>query len=143
MESVINVGLNDRVVHSLAATTNNPRYAYDTYRRFLMSYGTRVNRVESHVYSTLLQGLLSGRGLSGEAECTTYDLQQLCTLYKGVTAVPDDPVEQLYSALVAVYESWESSSVNMYRDIYGIPWVSTSHDGRSTLYVTYWMYMYV
>ena len=123
METVINIGLNDTVVHALAATTNNPKYAYDTYRRSLMSYGTHVLHTPSYIYTNLLQDLLRSRNLTSESQLTTYDYQQLCVLYKNVTAIPEDPYEQIYCALVAVYESWDSTVVNMYRDIYGIPWV--------------------
>ena len=138
MESVLNVGLNDTLVHSLAATTGSPKFAYDTYRRFIQQYSVHVDGADPDKFSAIVSSVMAERQLTSEDALTTFDYQKLVTEFKKISSVPEDPWEQLYSAVAAVYRSWDSQSVAMYRDIHGIPWVSSR--GIPVLYSTLLLY---
>lgn len=122
-ESVLNVGLNDALVHSLAAYTGSPRFAYDTYRRFLQLFAVHVNGVAPGRFTSVVDRIMQERNIRQELDLTTFDFQQIVEEFKTISAVPDDPWEQLYSCIAAIYKSWDLPSVSRFRDIHGIPWV--------------------
>ena len=124
MESVLNVGLNDTLVHSLAATTGCPKFAYDTYRRFIQLYSVHVDGADPEQFSSIVSSVMAERNLTSEDAMTTFDYQKIITEFKKIASVPEDPWEQLYGAIAAVYRSWDSDAVSRYRDNHGIPWVS-------------------
>lgn len=81
------------------------------------------------------------RNLSNENLLTTFDLQRIVTAFKTITIIPDDPWEQLYNIIESIYNSWDSPSVNMYRDIYGIPWVINLKYYQYCEYCEYYQYL--
>lgn len=120
MDTVLNLGLNDRVFRSLVACSNNPRYCFDTYRRFLQMYGTVVLGNSGKLYEEVLDRARVRRGVRSDHELQTADLEHVLAEFKGLTAFPEDPLEQLRCAVEAVFCSWFSPRAVKYRDIHGI-----------------------
>lgn len=124
METVLNIGLNDTLVHSLAASTASPRFAYDTYRRFIQLYSVHVNRADPALYNGIVDTIMKERNITSESGLTTFDFQKIVTEFKKISSIPEDPWQQLFSAIISIYYSWDHPNVSMYRDIHGIPWVN-------------------
>ena len=121
MDTVLNLGINDRVFSSLIACSSNPRYCFDTYRRFLQMYGEVVLGVEKTKYEEVLERAKKHRGIKFDYELNVADLQLVVDEFKKLTAYPEDPWEQLRSAIEAVFRSWFSPRAVKYRDIHSIP----------------------
>ena len=133
MDTVLNLGLNDRTVAGMIRRAGNPRFAYDSYRRFVQMYGDVVlgmkpDKADAHdVFETLLARKKRARGVTDDTELTAEDLQDLVGQFKdeirrqrGVP-FPEDPVEQLWGAIGAVFGSWNNDRAAAYRKMYGIP----------------------
>ena len=128
METVLNVGLNDRSVQGLAAKAGgDERFAYDSYRRLLQMFGSTVLGIEPHVFHEALDGLKEERGVKNDVDLTVDDLRELVTTYK--TAIrehtgrdfPQEPREQLDMATRAVFDSWNTDRAVLYRRQERIP----------------------
>ena len=122
MDTVLNLGMNDAVAAGLAEQSGNPRFAYDSYRRFLDMFGDVVMGVPHGLFEAELEGIKAKRGVTEDTELTADDLKELVEAYKGVyaargTAFPEDPLEQLRLSIFAVFDSWESDRANKYRAI--------------------------
>jgi pyruvate,orthophosphate dikinase len=128
MDTVLNLGLNDVSVEGLAARTGNPRFAYDSYRRFIQMYGDVVSEVEKQHFERALTELKKARGVENDVDLTADDLKGLVDTYKGIyqkhkgTPFPQDPREQLDGAIQAVFESWDNKRAQDYRRLNNIPW---------------------
>jgi pyruvate,orthophosphate dikinase len=126
METVLNLGLNDKTVEGLAERTGNARFAWDCYRRFLAMFGDVVRGIERRRFDRALEETRKyARGASG-AGLPVAALRGLVTLYKGLfeeqgTPFPEDPMAQLRDAVRAVFDSWFSKRAEDYRRIHGIP----------------------
>ena len=133
MDTVLNLGLNDRTVAGMIRRAGNPRFAYDSYRRFVQMYGDVVlgmkpDKADAHdVFETLLARKKRARGVTDDTELTAEDLQDLVGQFKdeirrqrGVP-FPEDPVEQLWGAIGAVFGSWNNDRAAAYRQMYRIP----------------------
>ena len=133
MDTVLNLGLNDRTVEGLALRTGNARFAWDSYRRFVQMYGNVVlgmkptRKDEVDPFERMIEAKKEARGLVLDTELTTTDLQDLVTLFKreikrrvGVD-FPDDPRQQLWGAIGAVFGSWMNPRAEEYRRLNGIP----------------------
>jgi pyruvate,orthophosphate dikinase len=127
MDTVLNLGLNDQTVEGLAARTGNPRFAFDSYRRFIHMYASVVMDVEHHHFESMIQKTKERAGVSRDHELSVEHLKALSGEYKefvkrdkGV-AFPDDPEEQLWGAIAAVFRSWNGNRAVVYRRIHGIP----------------------
>lgn len=122
MDTVLNLGLNDEVVDGLSARSGE-RFAYDSYRRFIDMFGGVVMGVSHSLFEHELESLKTARGVHNDTDLTTQDLKELVQKYKSVyrNAIgkdfPTDPVEQLRLAVIAVFESWNSSRAVKYRSI--------------------------
>jgi pyruvate,orthophosphate dikinase len=138
MDTILNLGLNDATVEGLARRSGNRRFAFDSYRRFIQMYGDVVlglspkeNAGGGHVtedfFDALLQEKKEIRGVDEVFELPAEDLQALCAAYKEAilkrtgTPFPDDPVDQLWGAIAAVFRSWDSPRAVVYRGMYNIP----------------------
>ena len=133
MDTILNLGLNDEVVEGLAAKTDNPRFAYDAYRRFVQMYGDVVlqlksqNKEDIDPFEAIIEQVKSERGIVQDTDLTVDDLKKLVKLFK--TAIkektgqnfPDDPEEQLWGAICAVFDSWMNDRAILYRKMEGIP----------------------
>ncbi len=127
MDTVLNLGLNDETVAGLAALSGNPRFAYDSYRRFIQMYGDVVLGVDHHAFEDVLDDLKADKGVSLDTELTAEDLSALVTSYKHLVEryigqpFPQDPEEQLWGAVSAVFGSWMNTRAITYRTLHGIP----------------------
>jgi pyruvate,orthophosphate dikinase len=127
MDTVLNLGLNDTSVEGLAARTANPRFAWDSYRRFVQMFGKIVLDVPGEAFEEALAELMAERGAANETDLGADDLRNLVTTFKeivgraaGVT-FPDDPATQLRLAIEAVFRSWNGRRARDYRRLEGIP----------------------
>jgi len=127
MDTILNLGMNDTVVEAFAAKTNNPRFAYDSYRRFIQMYSDVVMEVGKAHFEKLIDEMKESRGVTQDVELTADDLKELATEFKAQykakigTDFPSDPVEQLFGAIKAVFRSWDNPRAVYYRRINDIP----------------------
>ena len=133
MDTVLNLGLNDQTVQGLIAQTQNPRFAYDSYRRFVQMYGDVVlglkpkDKQERDPFEVILERKKKARGLRFDTELTAEELQGLVAEFKAEIKTklgknfPDDPQEQLWGAIGAVFGSWNNDRAIAYRQLYRIP----------------------
>ncbi|MBA4070496.1 MAG: pyruvate, phosphate dikinase [Gemmatimonas sp.] len=127
METILNLGLNDETVEGLAAQSGNPRFAWDSYRRFLQMYGDVVLNAPSHHFEALLAAKRMVAGVETDAEVPVELLQALIIEYKALVrshvgqTFPRDPREQLWGAIEAVWRSWMIKRAVDYRRQYCIP----------------------
>jgi pyruvate,orthophosphate dikinase len=121
MDTVLNLGLNDKSVKGLAAGTNDERFAYDSYRRFISMYGRIVLDVDGALFEHPFDAAKEAAGVTNDAELPASALKQLCTAYKAVVkeatgkAFPQDPLKQLRGAVEAVFSSWNGARAIAYR----------------------------
>jgi pyruvate, orthophosphate dikinase len=127
METILNLGLNDATVEGLAARTDNARFAWDCYRRFIAMFGTVVLRIKREVFEEELGAVKRRLGVKTDPEVPAEELRTLVQTYKNLVAertstlFPDDPREQLRLAINAVFDSWFAKKAEEYRRINGIP----------------------
>ncbi len=128
MDTVLNLGLNDESVEGLAARTGNPRFAYDSYRRFIQMFGDVVSEVEKEHFERALSALKAERGVTEDVDLTADDLRGLVATYKGIyqehkgEPFPQEPRAQLDAAIQAVFESWDNRRAQDYRRLNRIPY---------------------
>ncbi len=121
MDTVLNLGLNDDSVAGLAKQTNNERFAFDSYRRFVQMFGKIVLDVPGEDFEEALHDLMTERGVSVDTALSADDLRGLVTTFKGIVQnvagvpFPDDPTEQLKYAVEAVFKSWNGRRAKDYR----------------------------
>ena len=127
MDTVLNLGLNDTTIQGLINQTNNPRFAYDSYRRFIQMFGDVVLKVEHEKFEHALNALKEARGVKLDTELTAEDFKTLITEYKKIVreatgeAFPDEPMKQLSKAIEAVFSSWNNNRAITYRKLNKIP----------------------
>ena len=133
MDTILNLGLNDEVVKGLARKTGNERFAYDSYRRFVQMYGDvvlgmkPVNKEDIDPFEAIIQKVKAQRGISLDNEMTVDELKQLVELFKAAIKeqtgkdFPTDPMDQLWGAICAVFDSWMNERAILYRKMEGIP----------------------
>ena len=126
MDTILNLGLNDETVEGLARVTDNPRFAYDSYRRLLQMFGEVVRGIPHQKFEHQLEEVKRARGVYQDVELTAQDLQEVIRRYKGVFAregasFPQEPWEQLKEAIEAVFKSWNNERARTYRRIHDIP----------------------
>src|SRR6476661_6982066 len=121
MDTILNLGLNDDAVEGLGASTANPRFAYDSYRRLIQMYGEVVEGVDAHRFEQALSDLKSDRGVQQDVELDANDLRELVGTYQQIysdetgTPFPQDARDQLARAVRAVFESWDTPRAQVYR----------------------------
>lgn len=127
MDTVLNLGLNDKTVLGLSNKSNNPRFAYDSYRRFIQMYSDVVLGVDHYHFEDILEHKKHDNDISLDTELTAKDLQEIVTLYKEKVVeetgneFPQDPSEQLWGAIRAVFDSWMNKRAITYRTLHQIP----------------------
>lgn len=127
MDTVLNLGLDEQAVESLADTSGDPRFAWDSYRRFIQMYADVVMGVDHGLFEEALEIAKEDRGVHLDTELTVEDLEDLSRRYKAIVReeagreFPDDPWEQLHGAIAAVFDSWESDRAKVYRRLNDIP----------------------
>ncbi|HRR77409.1 MAG TPA: pyruvate, phosphate dikinase [Ruminococcus sp.] len=127
MDTILNLGLNETVVNTIAEKSNNPRWAWDCYRRFIQMYSDVVMEVGKKYFEELIDEMKAKKGVTQDVELTAEDLKELAgqfkAEYKSKIGVdfPDDPKEQLMGAIKAVFRSWDNPRANVYRRDNDIP----------------------
>ena len=128
MDTILNLGLNDVAVEGFAAKTGNPRFAYDSYRRFIQMYSDVVMEVSKSYFEKIIDELKAEKGVHYDTELTTDDLKELVKRFKVVykenmngEEFPQDPTEQLMGAVKAVFRSWDNPRAIVYRRMNDIP----------------------
>src|ERR1700731_4017078 len=106
LDTILNLGLNDRSVAGLAATTDNERFAWDSYRRLVQMFGNVADGVPGDRFEDAIREVKDSHGVSGDAELPVTALQELVTRFQGFYDFPKEPSEQLRRAIRAVFESW-------------------------------------
>lgn len=128
MDTILNLGLNEDVVHVLAEKSNNPRWAWDCYRRFIQMYSDVVMEVGKKYFEELIDKMKKEKGVTLDVELTAEDLKELARQFKEEYKAkigedfPDDPKEQLMGAIKAVFRSWDNPRANVYRRDNDIPY---------------------
>lgn len=127
MDTILNLGLNDTTVEGLAKVSNNPRFAWDSYRRFVQMYSDVVMGMNSSLLEVALEDLKEHKGYKFDTDLTVDDLKGLVKNYKqqiknstGV-AFPESPMEQLWGSISAVFRSWNTPRAITYRELHDIP----------------------
>jgi pyruvate, orthophosphate dikinase len=121
LDTVLNLGLNDASVEGLAELTGNPRFAWDSYRRFVQMYGNVVLGVEGARFEDEIKRVKSERGVKDDTELDVDALRELTEAFKGFYEFPSDPQDQLRGAIRAVFDSWMGKRAVEYRRINHIP----------------------
>src|SRR5687768_2176796 len=127
METILNLGLNDATVQALATASNDARFAYDSYRRFVQMYADVVLGVPARRFEELLTTVKRARGVTDDTQLEAADLRALVVQYKDLVRTesgerfPEDPAEQLWGAIEAVFRSWNVDRAIAYRRVHGIP----------------------
>ena len=127
MDTILNLGLNDEAVEVVAKQTNNPRFAYDSYRRFVQMFSDVVMGVEKRLFENIIDEMKEARGVHYDTELTADDLKELVVKFKDLYKkemkkdFPQDPNEQLVEAITAVFRSWDNPRAIVYRRLNDIP----------------------
>ena len=128
MDTILNLGLNEEVVNVLAKKSGNPRWAWDCYRRFIQMFSDVVMEVGKKYFEKLIDQMKEKKGVTYDVELTAEDLHELADQFKAEyksklgTDFPDDPKEQLFGAIKAVFRSWDNPRANIYRMDHDIPY---------------------
>ena len=128
MDTILNLGLNEEVVETLAKKSGNPRWAYDCYRRFIQMFSDVVMEVGKKYFEKLIDEMKEKKGVTQDVELTADDLKNLAEQFKAEYKkqlgkdFPSDPKEQLFEAIKAVFRSWDNPRANIYRMDHDIPY---------------------
>ncbi|MEE3492445.1 pyruvate, phosphate dikinase [Ruminococcus sp.] len=128
MDTILNLGLNEEVVETIAVQSGNPRWAWDCYRRFIQMYSDVVMEVGKKYFEELIDEMKADRGVTQDVELTAEDLKELAGKFKAEYKAkigedfPTDPKEQLMGAVKAVFRSWDNPRANVYRRDNDIPY---------------------
>ncbi len=133
MDTILNLGLNDTVAEGMVKKTNNPHFVYDSYRRFVQMYGDvvlgmkPVNKEDIDPFEAIIEEVKSQRGIKLDKDLNVEELKQLVARFKAAIKeqtgkdFPNDPIEQLWGAICAVFRSWMNERAILYRKMEGIP----------------------
>ncbi|MCF6242491.1 MAG: pyruvate, phosphate dikinase, partial [Bacteroidales bacterium] len=133
MDTVLNLGLNDKAVEGITAKSGNARFAWDSYRRFVQMYGDVVlgmkpeSKEAEDPFEIIIEAMKQKRGVAMDTDLTTDDLKELVSQFKAAVKkqtgsdFPDDPWEQLWGAIMAVFDSWMNERAILYRKLNKIP----------------------
>ncbi len=128
MDTILNLGLNEKVVEVIAKKSGNPRWAWDCYRRFIQMFSDVVMEVGKKYFEQLIDKMKEEKGVTYDVELTADDLKELANQFKAEYKnqlgkdFPDDPKEQLFEAIKAVFRSWDNPRANIYRMDHDIPY---------------------
>lgn len=127
MDTILNLGLNDQTVEGLAALTENPRFAYDSYRRFIQMFGDVVMEIAKTKFDAIFDAKKAEHGYEFDVDLTTEDLKEIIVGYKALVKeemgrdFPQEPKDQLMEAIMAVFRSWNNDRAILYRQLNEIP----------------------
>ncbi len=127
MDTILNLGLNDQSVEAMAKLTNNPRFAYDSYRRFIQMFSDVVMGIEKRLFEDQIDEMKEKKGVKFDTELTYEDMKELAVKFKEIYKkekgedFPQEPKTQLVEAIEAVFRSWDNPRANVYRRLNDIP----------------------
>jgi len=127
MDTILNLGLNDETVLGFIAKTDNPRAGWDSYRRFIQMYGNVVQHIDSKLFEKALSAMKQAKGVANDTDLDVADLQELVNQFKQIVRqetgkpFPQDPEDQLWGAIEAVFDSWNTNRAKIYRKLNHIP----------------------
>lgn len=127
MDTILNLGLNDHTVEGLVQSSQNPRFAWDSYRRFIQMYSDVVMGMNASLLEVTLEDLKAEKGYQNDTELTADDLKKLVKKFKDLVqqmtgqSFPTDPLDQLWGAVSAVFHSWNTPRAITYRELHDIP----------------------
>ncbi|MFG6150222.1 pyruvate, phosphate dikinase [Halobacillus sp. B23F22_1] len=127
MDTVLNLGMNDETVKGMAELTNNPRFAYDSYRRFIQMFSDVVLDVDNYHFEHRLEHIREEKGYHSDTEITAEEWKQVIKEFKDIVfheakrSFPEDPKEQLFLTINAVFDSWNNQRAVLYRRLHQIP----------------------
>ncbi|HZH58128.1 MAG TPA: pyruvate, phosphate dikinase [Metabacillus sp.] len=127
MDTILNLGINDETVEGLANLTNNPRFAYDSYRRFIQMFSDVVLKIDSFYFEQYLDEIREEKGYNSDPEMNAEDWKEVIKGYKEIVAkhspgtFPENPKEQLFLSIRAVFDSWNNQRAIVYRRLQNIP----------------------
>lgn len=127
MDTILNLGLNDQTVEGLSQSSNNPRFAWDSYRRFIQMYSDVVMGMNSSLLEVTLEDMKAEKGIHNDTELSADDLKKLVKKFKDMVlqmtgqSFPNDPMDQLWGAVSAVFRSWNTPRAITYRELHSIP----------------------
>ncbi|MFD0826034.1 pyruvate, phosphate dikinase [Neobacillus sp. M.A.Huq-85] len=127
MDTVLNLGMNDETVVGMAKLTNNPRFAYDSYRRFIQMFSNVVLDIDTYYFEQFLEEVREHKGYTSDPEMSAEDWQEVIVGYKSIVKkhtrkeFPQDPKDQLFLAINAVFDSWNNQRAIVYRRLNKIP----------------------
>ncbi|SEI05085.1 pyruvate phosphate dikinase [Halobacillus karajensis] len=127
MDTVLNLGMNDETVEGVAKLTNNPRFAYDSYRRFIQMFSDVVLDVDNFYFEQLLENTRTEKGYHSDTDFTAEEWKQVIEEFKKIVqrhakrSFPEDPKEQLFLTINAVFDSWNNQRAILYRRLHNIP----------------------
>ncbi len=127
MDTVLNLGMNDLSVEALASKSNNPKFAYDSYRRFVQMFSDVVKGIEKSHFERVLDEIKEAKGVSADMDLTADDFKEVLNTFKKIYKdelgedFPQDPRTQLLEAITAVFSSWDNHRANIYRRMHDIP----------------------
>ncbi|MFC7062041.1 pyruvate, phosphate dikinase [Halobacillus seohaensis] len=127
MDTVLNLGMNKETVEGMAMLTNNPRFAYDSYRRFIQMFSNVVLHVDDFYFEQFLEEIREEKGYASDPEMSAEDWQEVIQGYKGIVKkhakmnFPENPKEQLFLSIRAVFDSWNNQRAKVYRRLHKIP----------------------
>ncbi|GGF27680.1 pyruvate, phosphate dikinase [Halobacillus andaensis] len=127
MDTVLNLGMNDETVKGMAELTNNPRFAYDSYRRFIQMFSDVVLEVDNYHFEKRLDHIREDKGYHSDTEITADEWKQVIKEFKEIVlnqakrSFPEDPKEQLFLTINAVFDSWNNQRAVLYRRLHQIP----------------------
>ena len=128
MDTILNLGLNDTVVEGLAKKTNNPRFAYDSYRRFVQMFSDVVMELSKKDFEKIIDSMKEARGIKMDTEFTADDMKEMAAKFKAYykeqkgVDFPTDPRVQMMESVKAVFRSWDNPRANYYRRMNDIPY---------------------
>ena len=127
MDTILNLGLNDVVVEGLANLTQNPRFAYDSYRRFITMFSDVVMEIDKTKFDKIMDDMKEEKGITEDSDLDASDLKKLVQLFKDLyleemgESFPQDPKAQLMESVKAVFRSWDNPRAHVYRRLNDIP----------------------
>ncbi|WP_459195481.1 pyruvate, phosphate dikinase [Wukongibacter baidiensis] len=127
MDTVLNLGLNDEATEGLGKLSGNPRFAYDSYRRFIQMFGDVVLGISKYKFDNILEKVKEANGIKDDTELSVENLKEVVSKYKEIVKketrkeFPQDPKEQLMMSVLAVFDSWNNARAIVYRNINEIP----------------------
>lgn len=121
MNTILNLGLNDSIAAGLAEKTGNPRFAYDSYRRFIQMFSDVVMDLDGAQFEREIEDYKRARGYHSDVDMNATDWRAIVEIFKGIADFPQDPFVQLRKAVEAVFLSWHTPRANVYREMNNIP----------------------